>query len=128
MLFSQEIVLTFLLFFSKLSIFSLFFQIFQVHTSMRIAIRSGIVFAALLYFTNIPISAILSAPRAGDSWASVLFSGRTQKDLIWGVVQSALSIVLDLFIFILPIPVVLKLHLSRKKKIQVLAVFATALV
>lgn len=95
---------------------------------MRIAIRFGIVFAALLYFTNIPISAILSAPRVGDSWASVLFSGRPQKDLVWGVVQSALSIVLDLFIFILPIPLVLKLHLSRRKKFQILTVFATALV
>lgn len=95
---------------------------------MRIAIRFGIVFAALLYFVNIPISAILSAPRVGDTWTSVLYSGRPQKELIWGVVQSALSIALDLFIFILPIPVILKLHLSGKKRIQVVAVFAIALV
>lgn len=121
-------MLTFVLFFSKLSIFFLFFQIFQVHTFMRIAIRFGIVFAAMLYFTNIPISAILSAPRADETWDYVLFSGRPQRDLIWGVVQSALSVVLDLFIFILPIPVVLKLNLSRKKRIQIVAVFATALV
>lgn len=95
---------------------------------MRIAIRFGIGFAGLLYFTSIPLAAIMSAPHVGETWASVLLSGRPQKELIWGVVQAALSILLDLFIFILPIPVILRLNLSTRKKIQILAVFTTALV
>ncbi|KAF7867295.1 hypothetical protein EAF04_005378 [Stromatinia cepivora] len=127
-LFSQQIVLSFVLFFSKASIFLLFHQIFEVKQGMRIAIQVGIGFAGLLYFTNIPLSALLSAPRVGETWASVLFSGRPQKELIWAVVQSALGIVLDLFIFILPIPVILRLNLSRRKKIQIMIVFTAALV
>jgi len=95
---------------------------------MRIAIRLGICFTALLYFTNIPLSAILSAPHVGETWFSVLLSGRPQKELVWGVVQAVLGILLDLYIFILPIPTILKLALSTKKKIQLLAVFTTALV
>ncbi|KAI0096832.1 hypothetical protein F4776DRAFT_658568 [Hypoxylon sp. NC0597] len=62
------------------------------------------------------------------TWASVLLSGRPQKELIWGVVQSAVGTVLDLFIFILPIPIIMRLQLSTKKKVQLLAVFTTALV
>ncbi|TVY80891.1 hypothetical protein LSUE1_G004336 [Lachnellula suecica] len=127
-LFSQQIILTFVLFFSKCSVFLLYQQIFDVQRPMRIAIRVGIVFTGLLYFTNIPLSAILSAPHIGETWGSVLLSGRPQKELIWGVVQSTLGILLDLYIFILPIPVILKLHLSTKKKIQLLVVFTTALV
>ncbi|EDO01614.1 predicted protein [Sclerotinia sclerotiorum 1980 UF-70] len=62
----------------------------------------------------------------GRNVASVLFTDRPQKELIWGVVQAALGIVLDLFIFILPIPVILRLKLSRRKQIQILIVFSTA--
>ncbi|VUC35733.1 unnamed protein product [Clonostachys rosea] len=94
---------------------------------MRIAVICGIIFSGLLYFTNIPVSAYLSAPHVGETWTSVLFSGRPQKNLIWGVVQSALSIVLDLYIFILPIPTIMRLQLSPKRKFQILTVFVTAL-
>lgn len=127
-LFSQQIILSFAIFFSKASIFLLFHQIFEVQSAMRIAITAGITFCGLLYFINIPISALLSAPHVGETWAGVLTSGRPQKNLLWGVVQAALSILLDLYIFILPIPVILRLHLSTKKKIQLIAVFTTALV
>ncbi|KAK7987374.1 C2H2 type zinc finger domain protein [Apiospora arundinis] len=127
-LFAQQVLLTLVLFFSKVSIFLLFQQIFEVQKSTLMAIRFGIAFTALLYFTNIPMSAILSAPHVGETWTSVLFSGRPQKDLIWGVVQSSLGIILDLFIFVLPIPVIMRLQLSTKRKIQILAVFTTALV
>ncbi|CAD6447909.1 08477ba5-09da-42d4-b787-dc070ec835d9 [Sclerotinia trifoliorum] len=126
--FSQLMILSFVFFFSKASIFLLFHQIFEVKHGMRIAIQVGIGFAGLLYFTNIPLSALLAAPRVGETWTSVLFSDRPQKELVWGVVQAALGIVLDLFIFILPIPVILRLKLSRRKKIQILIVFSTALV
>ena len=95
---------------------------------MRIAIRIGIIFSGLVSVTYIPLAAILTAPHTGETWASVLRSGRPQKDLIWGVVQAAINILLDLLIFILPVPVILRLHLSTRKKIQLLSVFTTALV
>ena len=94
---------------------------------MRIAIWVAVVFAGVLYLTNIPLAAILSAPHVGETWQSVLFSGRPQKELVWGVVQALLGIVLDLYIFFLPIPLILRLQLSKKRKIQILAVFTTAL-
>ncbi|KAI0196387.1 hypothetical protein F4808DRAFT_439918 [Astrocystis sublimbata] len=129
LLFCQEIVAAFTLFFSKASIFLLFQQLFEVTNRMRIAIRGGIIFTALLYIIiNIPLGAILNAPRAGRSWTTVITEGHSVKVLIWGVIQSVLAIGLDLFIFILPIPVIMKLHLSTRKKVRLIAVFTTALI
>lgn len=116
-----------MLFFSKTSIFLLFHQIFEVQAPMRMAIRIGIVCCGFLYFISIPVSAVLSAPRLGETWMSVLTSRRPEKELLWGIIQSSLSILLDLFIFALPIPVILRLHLSTEKKLQLVAVFTTAL-
>ncbi|KAI8948066.1 hypothetical protein F4801DRAFT_475261 [Xylaria longipes] len=96
---------------------------------MRMAICCGIAFAAFLYIIiNIPLCAILNAPRVGETWGSVITSGRPQKVVIWGIVQSVLAIGLDLFIFILLISIIMKLHLSMKKKIRLLAVFTVAAV
>ncbi|KAH7324459.1 hypothetical protein B0I35DRAFT_424232 [Stachybotrys elegans] len=127
-LFSQQVILVFSLFFSKASIFLLFQQIFEVQRPMLMAIRGGIVFTGLIYFTSLPVAAILSAPHVGESWASVLTSGRPEQALIWGVVQASLAILLDLFIFVLPLPSILRLNLSTKRKIQLVCVFLTALV
>ncbi|KAI0451249.1 hypothetical protein F5B21DRAFT_516870 [Xylaria acuta] len=128
-LFAQAIVASFVLFFSQPPIFLLFHRIFDVARSMRIAIRCGIIFAALLYvIINIPLCAILNAPRVGETRAYVDISGRPEKVMIWAVVQSILAIGLDLVIFILPFPVIMKLHLSTEKKIRLLAVFTVAAV
>ncbi|KAI0412865.1 hypothetical protein F5X98DRAFT_379304 [Xylaria grammica] len=126
-LFALEIISSFLLFFSKASILLLFHQLFEVNKPMRIAIRCGIAFTALLYIiANIPLSVIFTAPHAGETWAGILADRDPRTQLIWAIVQSVFGLGLDLFIFILPIPVILKLHLSTKQKIQLLAVFATA--
>ncbi|KAJ2987815.1 hypothetical protein NUW58_g4304 [Xylaria curta] len=126
-LFSLEILSTFVLFFSKASILLLFHQLFEIKRPTRIAILYGIIFTALLYiFVNITLSAIFTAPHAGETWAGILMYKDPRKQLIWGIVQSVLGTGLDLFIFLLPIPIILKLHLSTNGKIQLLAVFAIA--
>jgi hypothetical protein len=42
-----------------------------------------------------------------------------------GLVQGAINIAADVFIFILPLPVIFKLQISTSKKIALSAVFAT---
>jgi ABC-type Fe3+ transport system permease subunit len=93
---------------------------------MRLAIRLGLVAAFLLYFPTIPIAAIFSAPHIGKTWDDVLFDGGPQRSLYWGVVQAALSMALDLYLFGLPLPVISALNLSARRRVQVLAVFMTA--
>lgn len=95
---------------------------------MRITIRFGITFALLLPLISIAAAAAFATPSKGAPWSSVFSGDRIYKELIWSVISAALSIVLDLLIFILPIPVILRLNLSTGKKVQLLAVFTTALV
>lgn len=45
---------------------------------------------------------------------------------IYSIIQGVLSLVLDLYIFLLPIPVILTLQMSQKKRLWVLGVFGTA--
>ncbi|ROW08681.1 hypothetical protein VPNG_06444 [Cytospora leucostoma] len=126
-LFLQSILTTFALFFSKASILLLFNQLFGVKRPVCLAVRFGIIFAGVLYFTGIPITAYMSTPHGGDTWASGLNSERSQKELIWGIVVAAVGTLLDIFIFVLPLPVILRLQMTTRRKVSTAAVFGTAL-
>ena len=114
------------LFFSKASIFLLFREIFTLEDWMQVAIRWGMGFNFIIYFTSIPVEAYFNAPGPNEDWQTLMLSGKPNKAIYWGVVQSVLTIILDLFIFILPLPVIAKLGLSFRKRLQVFAVFSTA--
>ncbi|KAH8200668.1 hypothetical protein TruAng_005132 [Truncatella angustata] len=118
------------LFFPKCAIFFMYRQLFQIRRPVRIAIWAGLAFSFAIYFPSIPLSAIYEAPRAGHSWEEYLQSLSTRHDstlTYWGIVQGTCSVVLDLYIFVLPLPLLSQLHLARKKKIQLLVLFGTAL-
>lgn len=65
---------------------------------------------------------ILCAPEVGHAWdwATVAKCSRAP---VFGFVLGIANLALDMFLLILPIPVILGLQLSAKKKIGVLAIF-----
>lgn len=65
-------------------------------------------------------------PRPGESWTDTL-DGRAIKPLKYWQVQSALAVVLDIYIFILPLRPLCKLNISIQRRISVLTVFSLAL-
>ncbi|KAH7304303.1 hypothetical protein B0I35DRAFT_454804 [Stachybotrys elegans] len=106
---------------TKAALILLYRQIFSTTRNMRIAINIGLVFTLLLYLPNIPLAAIFSAPRVGETWESMLTAGRSRRLIIWGIIQSALSIVLDIYIFIMPLPTIIHLNMPLSKRLQLLA-------
>lgn len=78
------------------------------------------------YFTGIPIEAYYNAPSPGQSWYDLMLSGKPDRAIYFGLVQSTLGIILDLYIFILPLPILYRLRLSKRKRIHVTGVFSTA--
>lgn len=102
-------------------------QIFDIRDGMRLAIRIGLVATVVFYLPSLPIEAYFQAPAIGESWEDVMTSGKPQKAIYWGIVQSVLGIILDLYMFVLPLPVITQLHISRTKRIQLWVVFSTAL-
>ena len=117
------------IFFSKEAIFLLYLEIFQVKKRMRMAIFGGMVFTGFVYWTGIIIESIFCAAHIEESWdplAGSPVSNRCPKSEYWGIVQGGCAIFIDLYIFALPIPVILQLQLATRRKIQILGVFMTA--
>lgn len=113
------------IFFAKISIFLLYFQLFTVNKINRQLIYAGMLFTFLLYWTNVALEPYFCAPHAGQSW-EISVGKRCARLTTWGVVQGIMVVVLDLYIFILPIPIILNLRLPKKQKLSVLIVFMTA--
>ena len=117
------------IFFSKEAIFLLYLEIFHVKKGMRVAIFVGMVFTGFVYWTGIIIESIFCAAHIGESWdplAGSPITNRCLKSDYWGIVQGGCAIFIDVYIFALPIPVILQLQLGTRRKIQILGVFMTA--
>lgn len=115
------------IYFAKSSLLFLYLQFFSIKRSMRVAIYIGLVAVGLCYWSNIPIEAPFLAPYAGETWQDIVFNGRPAKIEVWGDVQGPLNVIIDLYTFILPFPVLAKLNLTRRRRIELGIVFSTAL-
>jgi hypothetical protein len=98
----------------------------MVQKSMRIAIWTGLAFNFLLYWPGVAIKTYYEAPHHGESWI-VTLDGRAMIPLRFWQAQSALIIILDMYIFIVPMPAIAKLRLSIRRKISMAALFSLAL-
>ena len=123
--YAQDILLGPTIFFAKLSILFLYLKIFQVDRSTKYAIYTGMLFDFLIYWPNIGLNSYFCAPKPGEPWGLAALA-TCSKTTVWGVIQGSLAVVLDIYLFILPMPVLARLHLKRSKKVGVMAVFGTA--
>lgn len=117
------------LFCAKASLLLLFLQIFNTKgqgNKMMILVWTGMAANFLIYFPSIPILSYYGAPSPGQSWENLTLSLKPTKSLVWGIVQSALVIILDLYLFIIPLPVTLQLHMPWTRRLKLAAVFSTA--
>ncbi|KAI0547064.1 hypothetical protein F4679DRAFT_598018 [Xylaria curta] len=131
-IFAHTTIVGSVLFFPKCAILIMFLDIFEVRFLMRLAIWFGLLFTFGIYFPSIPLSAIYEAPKPGKSWEDLLLSLATSDEndhtlVYWGVAQGASSVFLDIFIFVLPLPLLARLRLPPKRKLQLIALFGTAL-
>lgn len=110
---------------AKLSLLSLYLQIFRPNQALRYCIYFGMVFLTLFYAATFTAYGVLSIPRPGQSQLESILSVNTAKDIPLGIAQGAVNVVTDFYILLIPIPGVLNLQLPRAKKIGVLAIFMT---
>jgi hypothetical protein len=118
---------------SKTATLLLFYQVFTVSNRMRRAIQFGIVWNAVLYLLGISILSYFSAPHVGEGWLAsqmTMIVGGGARQAVradWTVIQGALGSAWDVYVFVLPLPVVLRLNfVNGARKVQVGAVFFTA--
>ena len=126
--FAENEAYGFAMFLAKLSLFLLYLRIFYVVKNMKVMVYCGIIFSFGLYSTNIVLTAVLCAPRVGESWVGSATFKRCTKMLPWSPVQGALNLCLDLYLLALPLPSLWKLNMRRARKIGVMAIFMTGMV
>ena len=124
---AKDILLGPSMFFAKSSLLLLYLRIFGPKKSARYTVYFCLAFAFCLYFVNIPVEIYYCAPSAGKGWTLSEIAPKCPKTLYLAIIQGPLNVLIDLFIFVLPIPVVMGLQMSSKKRIAVLAVFFTGL-
>ena len=110
----------------KLTILMLFFKLFQVNKSTKIAIYGGILLCLSTYVPRIGLTFFYCAPHPGEVWGSTVYN-RCPKVVVGAIAQSVLAVILDTYLLILPIPVILRLNLAPRKKISTCFVFGFAL-
>ncbi|GAB1310565.1 Rhodopsin domain-containing protein [Madurella fahalii] len=111
---------------AKASIFVLLSQIFTIRHHMKLAIWAGLVATVLLYLMNIIIILCYFTPSPGQTWDDVVLSGKVDGSLAWTVASSVLNLVLNLYIFFLPLPIIARLSWPLEKRLKVVALFSTA--
>ncbi|KAI0169802.1 hypothetical protein GGR52DRAFT_551635 [Hypoxylon sp. FL1284] len=126
-LYAQMMTYAMALLFSKAAIFLLYLQIFGIKASMHIAVYIGLAFNALLYTTFIPTASIFSAPRPGRPWVSIATEDNSHILASCGVVIGVSSVILDVYILVLPLPIIYHLATSSSRRLQLAAVFGAAL-
>ena len=115
------------MFFVKLALFLLYHRLFAISSGTRIAIYFGITLNGLFYLGSCIVPIILCIPRRNESWTSEIYEKRCYNSEVMGDILGIFGLVSDIYIFILPLPVIFRLQMSLKKKLGITAVFLTGL-
>ena len=110
------------IYFAKAAILTLYLRIFATGMRMRVLIYSALVVLFLVYFAMIPVATVYCTPRTGESWDLMLLE-RCHTTATTAIVQGVLGVVSDMYIFVLPLPVIFNLQLPFRKKIGLALVF-----
>ncbi|KAI0890677.1 uncharacterized protein GGS22DRAFT_194594 [Annulohypoxylon maeteangense] len=112
--------------FAKAAILMMYIRVFHVVRWMRWCCYIGIIFLFCAYWSLVPVSIVYNFPhRPNEHWDLALSLSSIPSQLPF-MIMGLVSIVSDLYILILPFPVLLRLHISWKKKVGLGLVFITA--
>lgn len=113
--------------FAKLSLFLLYLRIFIVNRVMKWAIYAGIVAVIGFYVATGVYFGYACLPGQDETWLLASLAQRCHDVTVLELPQGIFGLLSDLYLYILPIPVIMRLNFGRKKKVGTLAIFGTGL-
>lgn len=116
---------------AKLPVLVLLMRIFGIYRGIRVVAILTIVILGLVIIAADIYNAVICRPPSLDEDMTVFLgyvSTCTDASSLTGYIISPLGIAADIIIFILPIPVILKLQLTLEKKIGLAVVFLIGVV
>ena len=114
------------MFLAKLSVLLLYLEIFKVNKQARITVAIGLTIITGQCLATIIGYPVLCVPKLGESWmiASSSQSCRVTGN-IFGVSMGVLSVISDIYVIYIPLPIIWQLHMATQKKIGVSIIFIT---
>ena len=92
---------------------------------MKRLVYAGIVVCGLYYAIQTLAFGIMCVHRPAESWIDPAFKARCHQAIILKWTQGIFGLFSDIYIFMLPLPLIWALQVSLRQKLGVLAVFAT---
>ncbi|KAF2488554.1 hypothetical protein BU16DRAFT_473457 [Lophium mytilinum] len=114
-----------MLFFAKTSILLLYHRAFHPKKWLRFGVYITIAILFGSYFMTVPMAFYWCMPHNAPWNMAVL--GTCNMMATPGLVQGSINIAADITIFLLPLPVIMRLQIPTSKKIALSAIFATGL-
>lgn len=108
----------------KMTIMFLYLRVFRPKVWLRISCYV-LLLLTLTYWVNVPLSLAWCIPRNGKPWDFEVAT-RCAKLSNTSIPNGAVSIFIDVVLFILPFPIIWELQLSFSKKISLAMVFLVA--
>ncbi|OCL06346.1 hypothetical protein AOQ84DRAFT_321579 [Glonium stellatum] len=115
-----------MLFLAKAAILLLYLRAFQPKMWLRVGVYITLAILFCSYFMTVPLVFVYCMPHNGRAWDINVLSNCDHLETP-GLVQGAINIAADVTIFILPLPIIFRLHMPTNKKIAVASMFATGL-
>ena len=115
-------------FFAKLSIFLLYLRTFGPNKKFRYVTYAGIALIFVFYTATTIMYGALCVRRPWETWLESQKTNRcasTTKPLDFS--QGIIGVISNLFIYILPLPVIWQLQMPLRRKIGISSIFATGL-
>ncbi|KAI1199745.1 hypothetical protein F5X97DRAFT_341494 [Nemania serpens] len=115
------------LWFAKTAILTLYLRLFSVVNWLRWCCYIGIVFLFATYWSLVPVSIIYNFPHGNEKWDLTTTTKSVNSQVAY-LIAGAISVISDIYIFILPFPILFKLQTSLRRKIGLSIVFSTAII
>lgn len=109
----------------KCSFFIQYYQLFYPLRWIRISIWIGAIISTAFYVAFSITALILTSPWPGESFLEGLLSQHYFKNTQFAIPLGVIGMLVDWYLFILPIPAVWNLKMSTSRKLAVINIFMT---
>ena len=114
-------------FFIKLSLFQLYLYLFKSLRWLKHLVWAGITVTGLFYSTDTVAKIALCAPRGNQTYIMSFSSPSCHNSKALAVVTGVFNIISDLYLLVIPVPAILRLHTTPRRKTGTLAIFGTGI-
>lgn len=103
----------------------MYLQLFKPIKALKFSIYAGMIFTCGFYVSTTIVLFYYKTPRRGETFLSHMRGPLAAKSLNVSIPHSAVGIVIDFYILILPIVAISRLQLAKRRKIGLCLLFGT---